>query len=103
MPDDGPAAINRASNDADGAVDCGTVIANEHRYILQRRAQRLGSPELGPTGYRPSGLALSGGGIRSAVYCLGVLQHLARDRLLEKFDYLSTVSGGGYIGTSLTW
>ena len=34
---------------------------------------------------------------------LGVLQALAQHDLLRRFDYLSTVSGGGYIGTSLTW
>lgn len=50
-----------------------------------------------------TGLALSGGGIRSAVFCLGVLQALAKRGVLERFDYLSTVSGGGYIGSSLTW
>lgn len=44
------------------------------------------------------GLALSGGGIRSATFALGVLQALAKLRLLGCFDYLSTVSGGGYIG-----
>jgi len=56
------------------------------------------------------GLALSGGGIRSATFCLGVLQALARRRapgagdgaLLPQFDYLSTVSGGGYIGSFFT-
>ena len=45
-----------------------------------------------------SALCLSGGGIRSASFGLGVLQALARADVLEKFDYLSTVSGGGYIG-----
>jgi Patatin-like phospholipase len=43
------------------------------------------------------GLCLSGGGIRSATFALGVLQGLARVKLLSKFDYLSSVSGGGYI------
>src|SRR5262249_10386513 len=47
------------------------------------------------------GLALSGGGIRSATFSLGVLQGLAELRLLKHFDYLSTVSGGGYIGSWL--
>lgn len=64
------------------------------------------------------GLALSGGGIRSATFSLGVLQGLSRARspdalpdkdpldapersLLARFDYLSTVSGGGYIGAFL--
>ena len=61
------------------------------------------------------GLAFSGGGIRSAAVCLGVLQALDAalrepsddpaaqpiPTLLERVDYLSTVSGGGYIGSSL--
>lgn len=49
-----------------------------------------------PTGL--VGLALSGGGIRSATFCLGVLQALCDLRLLFIFDYLSTVSGGGFVG-----
>lgn len=48
------------------------------------------------------GLALSGGGIRSATFNLGILQGLARYGLLSRFDYLSTVSGGGYIGAWLS-
>jgi hypothetical protein len=47
------------------------------------------------------GLALSGGGIRSATLGLGVLQALAELDLLRYTDYLSTVSGGGYIGSWL--
>ncbi len=47
------------------------------------------------------GLALSGGGIRSATFCLGILQALASKRLLRRIDFLSTVSGGGYIGAFL--
>ena len=39
------------------------------------------------------GLAFSGGGIRSATFNLGVLQALANANLLNKIDYLSTVSG----------
>jgi hypothetical protein len=48
------------------------------------------------------GLALSGGGIRSATFNLGVIQGLAKLRLLHDIDYLSTVSGGGYIGAWLS-
>jgi choline dehydrogenase-like flavoprotein len=44
------------------------------------------------------GLALSGGGVRSATFCLGVLQGLASSGRLTLIDVLSTVSGGGYIG-----
>lgn len=47
------------------------------------------------------GLALSGGGIRSATFCLGVLQAMAQNKWIRKIDYLSTVSGGGYIGSFL--
>ena len=47
------------------------------------------------------GVALSGGGIRSATFALGVLQGLADRGLLRQVDYLSTVSGGGYIGSWL--
>lgn len=49
-----------------------------------------------------SALCLSGGGIRSATFCLGVLQALAQKGLLGRFHYLSTVSGGGYIGSWLS-
>ena len=44
------------------------------------------------------GLALSGGGIRSATFCLGVCQHLAEAKILRHVDFLSTVSGGGFLG-----
>jgi predicted acylesterase/phospholipase RssA len=54
------------------------------------------------TDERPAALCLSGGGIRSATFNLGVLQALAQHKLLDKFDYLSTVSGGGYIGSWLS-
>jgi predicted acylesterase/phospholipase RssA len=49
-----------------------------------------------------SALCISGGGIRSATFGLGVLQGLARCGLLDKFHYQSTVSGGGYIGSWLS-
>lgn len=47
------------------------------------------------------GPAFSGGGIRSATFGLGVLETLKKLGLLEKIDYLSTVSDGGYIGAWL--
>lgn len=55
-----------------------------------------------------SALCLSGGGIRSATFALGVIQGLAglgrsaADSVLAKLDYISTVSGGGYIGSWLS-
>ena len=71
---------------------------SENDYIDCWR-QRNGRPKT----LSRTGLALSGGGIRSAVFCLGVLQALASKGILQRFDYLSTVSGRGYIGSSLTW
>jgi hypothetical protein len=66
-----------------------TLVPRLYR-IIRRRPGRL------------SALCLSGGGVRSAVFNLGILQGLARCGLLDKFDYLSTVSGGGFIGSWLT-
>ena len=50
-----------------------------------------------------AGLALSGGGIRSATFSIGLLQALAKDKLgaLANIDILSSVSGGGYSGCFL--
>ncbi|NQV24884.1 MAG: patatin-like phospholipase family protein [Rhodopirellula sp.] len=48
------------------------------------------------------GLALSGGGIRSGAASLGVLRSLHKSGLLKFFDYMSTVSGGGYAGAWLS-
>lgn len=45
------------------------------------------------------GLALSGGGIRSATFNLGLQRALAKAGKLKEFDFLSTVSGGGYVGS----
>ena len=47
-------------------------------------------------------LCISGGGIRTATFALGIIQGLAGARILDKFHYLSTVSGGGYIGSWLS-
>jgi len=49
-----------------------------------------------------TGLALSGGGIRSATFNLGALQVLGWARVLRHVDYLSSVSGGGYIGSCIS-
>jgi hypothetical protein len=58
--------------------------------------------KLGEAKGQRSALCISGGGIRSATFALGALQGLADLGILENFDYLSTVSGGGYIGSWLT-
>lgn len=45
---------------------------------------------------RRLGIACSGGGVRSAAYCLGALQELRHQDVLDEAEYLSCVSGGGY-------
>jgi hypothetical protein len=55
-----------------------------------------------PPAYPRTALCLSGGGIRSATFGLGVIQFLAKAGLLHRFEYISTVSGGGYIGSWLS-
>ena len=45
------------------------------------------------------GLALSGGGIRAATFSLGFLQALSAAGKIPRIDYISTVSGGSYIGS----
>jgi hypothetical protein len=83
----------------DYTEDFTTVAAAEAKWIEQRRAAAGSVPDDAPL----VGLALSGGGIRSAAFNMGVLQGLARGGLLNRVDYLSTVSGGGYIGSCVTW
>lgn len=74
-----------------------SAVARAERYRNAKARQALGLTSQGEWG-----LALSGGGIRSATFCLGVLQWLIRNKRIADFDYLSTVSGGGYIGGWLT-
>jgi patatin-like phospholipase len=70
--------------------------ATEDALVTARR-KRAGVSKDAPV----IGLALSGGGIRSATFCLGLLRALAKNGVLRRFDYLSTVSGGGYTGSML--
>lgn len=78
------------------------LLACEQDYVKRWRSRSGTKPALDVRNTL-TGLALSGGGIRSATFALGVTQALARRDLMRRFDYLSTVSGGGYLGASLTW
>ncbi len=91
-----------AQSVVDGDMDDGSekICDAEKRYIERWREIRGDEKEIKEN---LTGLALSGGGIRSATFCLGVMQALAKANVFHKFDYLSTVSGGGYIGSSITW
>ena len=78
------------------------LIQQEHQAIQQSRAKRL--PPAAPNStVDPASLkaiCLSGGGVRSATFATGIFNSWAKDdgAILRKFDYLSTVSGGGYFG-----
>jgi hypothetical protein len=89
------------------APDSRDVLKAELDQIDKRRRERgLEAPETGSpesaekeaSNRQLIGLAFSGGGIRSATFNLGFLQGLAGLGILKFFDYLSTVSGGGYVG-----
>ena len=75
------------------------VMFNEELRVLSNRDLRKRDPTTG-IDYL-TGLCLSGGGVRSASVSLGVLQAFSTAGILKHFDYLSTVSGGGYIGAAL--
>lgn len=51
---------------------------------------------------RRIGIALSGGGIRSAAFNLGALQALQEERVLASAEYLAAVSGGNYIASAVS-
>ncbi len=79
------------------------VLNGEAEYIRDRR--EAAGLDATPPKEAPEnlvGICLSGGGIRSATFSLGVLRGLAGAKLLRLADYLCTVSGGGYIGSCLS-
>ncbi|HYI13503.1 MAG TPA: patatin-like phospholipase family protein [Thermoanaerobaculia bacterium] len=80
---------------ADGDNSEQARLANVYSAIHKRAADKKDP-------HPRTALCISGGGIRSATFALGVIQGLASANVLKKFDYLSTVSGGGYIGSWLS-
>lgn len=80
-----------SAEDSSYVKDQEKIIADEKKFIGIENEDNI------------RGLAVSGGGIRSASFGLGVMQALVGNNQLEKIHYLSTVSGGGYLGSALTW
>ena len=74
------------------------VIEKEKKELLKRR-KKLNQEHGTETEKNWFGIAMSGGGIRSATINMGILKTFNRFGILEKADYLSTVSGGGYCGS----
>lgn len=74
------------------------VIAKEDEYLQKRREKLFDKAFADRLPDNRFGIALSGGGIRSATINLGLLKTLNKYNILEHADYLSSVSGGGYTG-----
>ena len=74
----------------------------EDEKLKEIRGRREGKPAHDVTADNKIGLACSGGGIRTATFNLGIMEVLREKGMLEKVDYLSTVSGGGFVGSWLT-
>ena len=117
-----------ATNAPTGELDSDAVLRQEAKEIhgvelKDSTGKDLTGNELyrSLNGLNSSALCLSGGGIRSATFALGVIEALAvhprqasaaneaekqsasaEKSLLSQFNYLSTVSGGGYIGSWLS-
>ena len=94
-------ALSPTEREAQLLLSATAVIDAERKHI------RAGRPGMeagkGSDDVEWWGIGLSGGGIRSASLALGVLQSLAEHDLLRRFQYISSVSGGGYIASSLQW
>lgn len=86
---------DRVSNAQERAYP--TELRTPETARLDARRETLGIAVAAPT----IGFALSGGGIRSATFCLGIFQALAKAKQIRRIDFLSTVSGGGYFGAFL--
>jgi hypothetical protein len=103
LPGIGPVGVDQLEQASQAKqADAGSAaLSAAERAAIRSRRERYALPEASDENL--FGLALSGGGIRSATFALGVLQAMAARDLLKHVDYLSTVSGGGYIGSSLLW
>src|SRR5262249_28348968 len=82
------------------------VMEEEWKQALEGRRKTVNATDFGSDGtpleHNLVGLALSGGGIRSAMFNMGVLQAFYKTGLLRFIDYMVTVSGGGFIGGFVT-
>jgi hypothetical protein len=80
-------------------------IANRRRHATCRGLVQTDDRDLRPTDAIRNdltGLSLSGGGIRSACFGMGVVSALQHTGLFRSIDFLSTVSGGGYLGAHIS-
>jgi len=84
-----------------GTYKLDDVLQEEKTVLTHRRKLLSGEESADKFDENKFGIAMSGGGIRSATINLGFLRTLNLFKILEKADYVSTVSGGGYTGAYL--
>ena len=85
--------------------DIDKVIEKEMEYIRKHRAVNETQHPRDTDDDRVKklwGICISGGGIRSATLGLGAIQKMMREGVFKYFDYISTVSGGGFIGSCMS-
>src|SRR4051812_22828041 len=98
-----PMKRNAAPRRPIDAVAYPDTLERAEAELVAVRREKAGRPaSTGEANQLPEdtvGIGLSGGGVRSAIFSLGVFQALARGECLDRIDFLSTVSGGGYFGS----
>lgn len=87
------------NNENDFTANIKDVHAMEEQYLEQRRKVNKISPEEEEETW---GICISSGGVRSSILSLGFIQALIKHNFFRRFDYLSTVGGGGFIAGCLT-
>ncbi len=74
----------------------------EQAYATDYQGRKLADSTSPTPDHGLVGLGISGGGIRSATINLGITQALHARGVFDHVDYMSTVSGGGYLGSSIS-
>ncbi|MFZ2508757.1 MAG: hypothetical protein WAW79_09840 [Steroidobacteraceae bacterium] len=101
----GPGPSGRKPGFAFEEVFRGELVSIENRWeqLGRKGAKRCLARCTTPTvAHGLAGIGFSGGGIRSATINLGIAQVLHQAGIFDHFDYMSTVSGGGYLGSSIS-
>lgn len=88
--------------EADAPAQAGDACSDQERADRLRERHLRQCIHALPSDQRRAALCLSGGGVRSAAFALGVIQALAKRGWLQQFHYMSSVSGGGYIASWLS-
>jgi hypothetical protein len=84
-----------------GPADNGTSGVEDNATSGPTDSVTSGPADRGTSGVTPRwAICCSGGGIRSASYCLGALQRLEKDNFLDRTAVIVGVSGGGYIAAA---